>query len=103
MLCVGGKHADEGISTRVGGWEPVSKVLRFKANTLEKVCNGRAMVTPTMALRVARFVGMSVDEILDGKYAPQGTCPHCGRTPDFTDEETVAEDTVRQDGLKLVK
>lgn len=81
----------------------MSRVLRFQANTLEKACNGRAIVTPTMALRVARFVGMSMDDLLDGKYAPPGTCPHCGRTPDFVDEETVVDDTARQDGLTLVK
>lgn len=76
---------------RVGGWEPVAKVLRFQANTLEKATNGRSGVTPTMALRVARFVGMSVDDLLAGKYAPPGTCPHCGHPPDFNDETTIAE------------
>jgi hypothetical protein len=76
---------------RCDGWVPLAKVLHYEGDTLEKVTNGRRPVTASLAFRVARFVEVSVDDLLAGKYAPEGTCPHCGRSPDFSDEDTVAE------------
>jgi hypothetical protein len=29
--------------------------------------------------------------MVEGKYTPLGTCPHCGRLPDFSDEATIAD------------
>jgi len=48
-------------------------------------------VTAGLALRVARFAEVSIDDLLGGKYVPPGACPYCGRGSDFTDEETVVE------------
>ncbi len=76
---------------RVGGWAPLSKVLHFEADTLEKVASGRRAVGARMAFIVSRFVDVPMDDLITGKYVPEGTCPHCGRAPDFTDEDTVAE------------
>jgi hypothetical protein len=39
-------------------------------------------------VRIARFVDVSVDDLLEGRYAPEGTCPYCGSAPDFGDEKT---------------
>lgn len=80
---------------RLDGWRAVAKALHCESDTLEKVANGRRGVTASMMVRVARLIDVSIDELLAGKYAPEGTCPHCGRTPDFIDEETIVEDVAR--------
>ena len=77
---------------RIGRLEPFARALRLEADTLTKVLSGRRGVTASLALRVARFAEVTVDDLLAGKYLPARTCPHCGHPPDdFVDEETVAE------------
>jgi len=89
---------------RAGGWVPLSKSLRFKPDTLEKITNGRRVVTARMALRVARFVKEPIDDLLAGKWLSPRVCPFCGHPPvDFEDEDTIAEDVPRRDGIRLVK
>lgn len=80
---------------RLDGWRAVAKVLNYQEDTLEKVAIGRRPVTASMMVRVAKFCGVSLDDLVAGKYAPPGTCPHCGRTPDFIDEDTIVEDVAR--------
>jgi hypothetical protein len=41
------------------------------------VAAGR-VVSASMALRIGRFVGVSVDDLLAGRFPPPGTCPYCG-------------------------
>jgi hypothetical protein len=57
---------------RLGGAKALAKALRVDRRTLT------APATPTTAFRVARLAGVSVDDVLAGKYPPIGTCPHCG-------------------------
>jgi hypothetical protein len=77
---------------RVGAWEPLAKVLRYKWDSVQKVATGKRAVTPTMALRVARFVDVSLEELLAGEWLSPRTCPHCGHPPDdFVDEDTRIE------------
>jgi len=76
---------------RVGGWAPLAKALHFEADTLEKVTNGRRPVSARMAFVVSRFVDVSFDDLIAGKYAHEGTCPYCGRGPDFANEDTAIE------------
>lgn len=90
---------------RAGGWAPLSKALGFQPDTLEKVANARGRAaTASMALRVARCLGCSVDDLLEGRFLP-GACPQCGRMPDFADDPTAIDDGPRSSpgGLKLVK
>lgn len=56
------------------------------------------------ALRVARCLGCSVDDLLAGRFLP-GACPQCGRMPDFAEDPTTVDDGPHPtgDGLKLVK
>ena len=53
---------------RVGAWEPLAKVLRYKWDSVQKVATGKRAVTPTMALRVARFVWVSLETLLAGEW-----------------------------------
>ncbi len=68
---------------RFGGWVPLTKALRFTRSTLQK---GGA--TPAVAFRVARLVGISIDDLLVGKYPLAGTCPHCGHRKEDLDNST---------------
>jgi hypothetical protein len=73
-------------------WGPLAKALRYEWDSIQKVATGRRAVTPALALRVARFAGIPMDELLAGQWLSPRVCPHCGHPPeDFTDEETVAE------------
>lgn len=90
---------------RIGAWMPVADALHASYATIDKVVNGRRAVTASMALRVARLLDASVDDLLAGRFLP-GACPHCGHVPDFADEPTAIEDVPRPapgGGLKLVK
>ncbi len=76
----------------MGAWAPLAKVLHVEADTIEKVVNGRRCVTARMALRVARFVDVPMDDRLAGRYLSARVCPHCGHPPDdFVDEDTRIE------------
>lgn len=92
------------LQVRTGGWVPVAAVLHCKADTISKIVSGRRSVTASLAVRVARLVEVSIDDLLSGKTLPARTCPHCGRPPDdFGNEETVVEDHPREALLKLVR
>lgn len=66
---------------RCGTGDVLAKSLRFKACTIANVLAGRT-VSAAMAIRVARFAGVSVDDVLTGRFPPAGTCPHCGHHAD---------------------
>lgn len=75
---------------RVGAWAPLAKSLRYEMDSVQKVATGKKAVTPALALRVARFAGVSIDELLAGQWLSPRVCPHCGHPPDdFVDEQTV--------------
>jgi hypothetical protein len=65
------------LRARCGGWAPLAKALRFKDTTLSNVASGRT-VGASMAVRVARLGGVTVDDVLTGRFPSPGTCPHCG-------------------------
>lgn len=76
----------------IGAWGPLAKALRYEWDSIQKVATGKRAVTPALALRVARFAGISMDELLAGQWLSSRVCPHCGHPPeDFADEETVVE------------
>ena len=65
---------------RSGGWGPLAKALRLTASTINHMA-GREKVSARLALRLARFAGIPVEDMMAGKYPPEGTCPHCGHRP----------------------
>jgi hypothetical protein len=79
------------LRAHAGAWDALARALRCHPKTLQKVLRQVLPVNAGLALRVARFIEMPVEDLLAGKYTPYGTCPHCGRTPDFVDEDTVNE------------
>lgn len=59
-----------------GTWAVLAKALRYKVKTM---ADGRP-ASARLVLRVARVAGVSVDDVLCGRWPPPGACPHCGRT-----------------------
>lgn len=70
------------LRSRVGAWEPLGKALRIGGDTLARITGGRYAVSASVAVRVARFAGVAIEDVLDGTYPAPGTCPHCGHCPD---------------------
>lgn len=98
------------LRAQMGGFVAVAKALRFDYRTVVRSATGRREVSASMALRVARLLDASVDDMLAGRYRP-GACPKCGHMPsylpqsDFADESTVveAQRPAMSGGLKVVK
>lgn len=55
----------------------VAKALRGSPLTFRRVAAGSG-ANASLAVRVARFAGVGVDDVLAGRFPPPGTCPHCG-------------------------
>jgi hypothetical protein len=66
------------LRVRGGGWKALAPALGFAKRTVINVKKGAKNVSPNMAFRVARLAGISVDDLLAGKFPPPGACPHCG-------------------------
>jgi hypothetical protein len=65
------------LRARLGTWEAVAAALNMHWSTL-KTAKGEGTVSASMAFRVARVAGAPVDDVISGRYAPDGVCPNCG-------------------------
>src|SRR5438128_939839 len=65
---------------RAGGMERLAKCLRTTKRALTHMAYCRAP-SVALALRLARFAGVPVDDVLAGRFPAPGTCPHCGQGP----------------------
>lgn len=65
---------------RYGTWVKVAEVLGVPAGRLYKVHGKHGPPTAGLALRVARVAGVAVDDVLEGKFPADGSCPMCGRS-----------------------
>jgi hypothetical protein len=63
---------------RCNGWVPLAAALGFKRTTLSAVAHGHKPVSPTLLIRVAKFAGVTMDDVATGRFPAPGTCPHCG-------------------------
>jgi hypothetical protein len=86
------------VRVRSGGWAVVANALHFKRKTLMNAVTGGDPVSASMAFRLARFVDVAIEDVLDGTYPPASVCPHCGHR-----HEHDAEGVPRQDVLKLAR
>ncbi len=77
------------LRTKCGGWTAVAKALHSKDSTVMNAAKGRPP-SASLAIRIARMVGVPVDDVLTGKYPAPGTCPYCGHRPETADTETKA-------------
>jgi len=63
---------------RLGGWEALGKALRVNRATLQGY-GSKLAPSAGVALRAARLAGVTVEELLAGRWPVEGACPHCGR------------------------
>ncbi len=66
---------------RGGGWKYLLKALRLKERTVIPMAT-RQKVSARVAVRLARFAGVPLEDLLSGCFPPEGTCPHCGNRPE---------------------
>lgn len=61
------------LRARMGGWRAVAKALHVSRSTV------RERTSPMLAFRIARLVGVGVDDVLTGRFPDPAVCPHCGQ------------------------
>jgi len=64
---------------RCGGWKVLAKAITFKATTLSAIACGDKGVSERLAVRIAKFACVGVDDVLCGRFPAPGTCPMCGQ------------------------
>ncbi len=67
------------LRARFGTWGLLSRALRAKQGFLVRVARGADPASASMAIRVARLGGGSVDALLAGTWPDPEACPHCGQ------------------------
>jgi hypothetical protein len=65
------------LRAKYGSWETLAKLLRADRKTLW----GKTPGVMT-AFRIARVVGVPVDDVLAGRYPGPEVCRHCGHSRD---------------------
>jgi hypothetical protein len=75
---------------RYGGWRALAQLLHVSYANLKNMAS-KDSIGPTLAFRIAKLADVKIDDVLTGEMLPKGTCPHCGRVPDFVDDETHVE------------
>jgi hypothetical protein len=73
-----GRRALRWLRFRVGGWKTMAEGLGFKKKTLTNVSEGQEVST-NLVFRIARMAGVSVEDVISGKWPRPEACPHCGR------------------------
>jgi hypothetical protein len=66
------------LHAQIGTWIALARAVRSKRVTLRRIRAGQR-VRLGIARRVAALAGMSLADLLAGKFVPEGTCFHCGR------------------------
>ncbi|MGH7440630.1 MAG: hypothetical protein ACRENE_33480 [Polyangiaceae bacterium] len=64
---------------RCGGWKAVGKAVKVSEYNVRNIGKTRG-VSAGVAIRVARFLKINIDDLLAGKFVPPGTCPNCGHS-----------------------
>lgn len=63
---------------RERSWSAVAKLLGVETLAPKEAAKPRANPSAGIALRVARAVGVSIEDVLTGRWP--GVCPTCGRS-----------------------
>jgi DNA-binding XRE family transcriptional regulator len=61
-------------------WQGAAEALGVRAVTLRMAVLAKRRPSVALALRVARLVGVAVEDVLSGAWPKAGACPCCGRT-----------------------
>lgn len=68
------------LRVKLGGnnWRSVERALPVSHSALAEILAERAEVSTTIAFRVAKALGVPLQEAITGAAVPPGTCRHCG-------------------------
>jgi transcriptional regulator with XRE-family HTH domain len=64
---------------RHGNWRAVAKAMGITQSTMARVAKGTEKPSDGIALRAAALAGVSVEDVLTGKFGKPECCPMCGR------------------------
>lgn len=67
------------LRTRLGGTQ-LANALKIRRALLDKYLGKNGRPSAAIAIRAAPIAGVDVQLLLDGRYPPEGMCPHCGRS-----------------------
>jgi len=69
------------LRVKLGGnnWRNVERALPISHSALAEILAERVEISTTIAFRVAKALGVSLQEAITGEAVPPGTCRHCGR------------------------
>ena len=59
-------------------WKPIAKLLHFEEGSLADVRAKRRSVSANLAFRLAKIMGIGIEDLLAGKWPEPGMCPRCG-------------------------
>jgi DNA-binding XRE family transcriptional regulator len=60
-------------------WRTAAQAIGSKQSTIKSVTNCAVAPGAGLALRIARALGVPVDDVLQGRYPPKDVCHHCGQ------------------------
>lgn len=66
---------------RARNWDALARALKIQPDTIYNIVKRRRSATASMAYRVARLLGSSIDDLISGRAVPADTCPSCGYVP----------------------
>ena len=70
------------LHARLRNWNGVAAALEMDSDAFARVRRTR-IVTARLTFRLARVLGVGIDAVLEGRFAPSGVCPHCaGQVPE---------------------
>ena len=67
------------LRVRLGTLKSVAEELNASISAIRKASMVRSKPTAGLALRVARYVDVPMEDVLSGAYPKPGACPMCGR------------------------
>jgi DNA-binding XRE family transcriptional regulator len=67
---------------RTGSMQALAYKMGIDRTCVRRAVKGKPEPGVAMALELARVVGVTVDDVLAGRFPPPGSCPHCGGIPE---------------------
>ena len=67
------------LRAHLGTWIAVARAAHIKRATVRKIRDG-GRVRPYVARNVSAVAGVSISDLLAGKWPPSEACAHCGRS-----------------------
>lgn len=73
------KRALAFLRTRAGSWRALAVAIGQPFSRMAKAVQKGRPVTARMAILVARYAKVPIEDVLSGAWPVAGVCPHCGR------------------------